>query len=53
LFPAAAQPIFAEPRAGDIYRSIGSPEKAAKVMGFQAQVSLDGGLKETVDWMRG
>jgi UDP-glucose 4-epimerase len=53
LFPNVEQPIFTEPRAGDIYRSIGSPEKAKKMMSFQTQVSLANGLKETVDWMRG
>ncbi len=52
LFPNVSQPVFAEPRAGDIYRSIGFPQKAADVMGFRAQVSLADGLKETVDWMR-
>lgn len=52
LLPNAPEPEFAAPRAGDIYRSVGSPQKAAQVMGFRAQVSLVDGLKETVDWMR-
>lgn len=52
LFPSAAEPIFAEPRPGDIYRSIGSPEKAAEKMGFRAEVSLEQGLREAVEWMR-
>jgi UDP-glucose 4-epimerase len=52
LLPSAPEPEFAAPRAGDIYRSVGSPQKAADVMGFHAQVSLVDGLKETIDWMR-
>ncbi|MCI0609857.1 MAG: SDR family NAD(P)-dependent oxidoreductase [Anaerolineae bacterium] len=52
LFPDAPQPEFAAPRAGDIYRSVGSPQKAMDIMNFRAQVSLADGLKETVDWMR-
>ncbi|HLO17606.1 MAG TPA: SDR family NAD(P)-dependent oxidoreductase [Anaerolineales bacterium] len=52
LLPNAPSHEFAAPRAGDIYRSVGSPQKAADVMGFRAQVSLVDGLKETVDWMR-
>jgi UDP-glucose 4-epimerase len=52
LFPAAAEPVFAEARAGDIYRSIGSPQKAADLMRFRAQVTLEEGLKEAVEWMR-
>ncbi len=52
LFPSAPAPIFAEPRAGDIYRSIGSPQKAADLIGFRAEVTLDQGLKEAAEWMR-
>lgn len=53
LFPNIPQPVFAEPRPGDIYRSIGNPHKAADIMDFRAQVSLADGLKEAVDAMRG
>jgi UDP-glucose 4-epimerase len=52
LFPEAPKHEFAEPRPGDIYRSVGSPQKALDEIGFKAQVSLADGLKETVDWMR-
>ena len=51
LFPDAPKPEFAAPRAGDIYRSVGSPQKALQIMDFRAQVSLAEGLKETVTWM--
>lgn len=52
LFPNAPAPEFAPPRAGDIYRSVGSPQKARDVLGFDAQVSLEDGLREVVEWMR-
>ncbi|MGZ9235278.1 MAG: SDR family NAD(P)-dependent oxidoreductase [Anaerolineales bacterium] len=52
LIPNAPPPEFTEPRAGDIYRSVGSPRKAADLIGFQAQVSLVDGLKEVIDSMR-
>jgi len=52
LVPNAPKPEFAAPRAGDIYRSVGNPQKAADIMGFRAEVSLFDGLKETLDWMR-
>jgi nucleoside-diphosphate-sugar epimerase len=52
LFSNPQAPEFAAPRPGDIYRSVGSPQKALDVMGFRAQVSLADGLKEVVDWMR-
>jgi UDP-glucose 4-epimerase len=52
LLPNAPAHVHAAPRAGDIYRSVGSPQKAANEIGFRAQVSLVDGLKEVVDWMR-
>lgn len=51
LFPNVPKPEFAAPRAGNIYRSVGSLQKAADLMDYRAQVSLAEGLKETVDWM--
>jgi nucleoside-diphosphate-sugar epimerase len=53
LFPGAPEPQFTAPRAGDIYRSVGSPQRSASVLGFKAAVSLEAGLKETMEWMRG
>ena len=52
LVPNVPPPQFAAPRAGDIYRSVGSPQKALDILGFRAEVSLLDGLKETIDWMR-
>jgi UDP-glucose 4-epimerase len=42
---------YEAPRPGDIYRSFGSADKAAKAFGFQPQTSLADGLKQTLDWM--
>ena len=52
LIPNVPPPQFVAPRAGDIYRSVGSPQKARDILGFQAEVTLAEGLKETIDWMR-
>jgi len=53
FFPNAPQHVYAEPRAGDIYRSIGSPRKAIETLGFNPQVSLVDGVKEVLEDMRG
>lgn len=53
LLPNAPTHTLAPPRAGDIYRSLGNPQKAADVMGFRAEVSLADGLNEVINWMRG
>ncbi|GAB4541698.1 MAG: SDR family oxidoreductase [Anaerolineales bacterium] len=52
IFPNAPKHIHAEPRAGDIYRSIGTPKKIMETLGFQPQVSLADGVREAVDAMR-
>src|SRR6266496_4597259 len=52
FLPSAPMHQIAPARAGDIYRSVGSPQKATNVMGFRAEVSLVDGLKEVIDWMR-
>ena len=52
LFPKTPKPIFDAPRAGDIYKSLGCPDKAEKMIDFKAQTTLTAGLKETVAWMQ-
>ena len=53
LFPNAPKHVHAEPRAGDIYRSIGTPKKIMETLGFKPQVTLADGLHEAVEEMRG
>jgi len=52
IFPNAPRHVHAEPRAGDIYRSIGSPSKAVNTLEFRPQVTLAEGVKEAVEEMR-
>jgi UDP-glucose 4-epimerase len=52
LCPGAPAPVFAPPRPGDIYKSLGSPAKAQTMLGFRAGTSLADGLKATLEWMR-
>jgi nucleoside-diphosphate-sugar epimerase len=51
IAPQPPQVRFEAPRSGDIYRSVGSPERAAASLGFRAATSLAAGLAQTVDWM--
>lgn len=53
LFPNAPAPEFAPARPGDIYRSLGNPAKAEKILGFKAQTSLEDGLRAVVEHMKG
>ncbi|NPA92527.1 MAG: SDR family oxidoreductase [Chloroflexi bacterium] len=52
LIPEAPDPVFAPPRPGDIYRSVGDPTRAKEILGFQARTSLQEGLAQVVAWMR-
>jgi nucleoside-diphosphate-sugar epimerase len=52
IFPNAPKHVHAEPRAGDIYRSIGMPNKAMSILEFRPQVTLAEGIKEAVEEMR-
>jgi nucleoside-diphosphate-sugar epimerase len=52
IFPNAPRHVHAEPRAGDIYRSIGTPKKAMDILGFKPLVTLASGVKEAVEEMR-
>jgi UDP-glucose 4-epimerase len=52
IIPGAPVAEFAPPRPGDIYRSLGNPQRAAAALGFRAQVNLDEGLAQTVAAMR-
>lgn len=43
--------IYGEERPGDIYRSVGDPRRAEKVLGFEPRVPLREGLERTLEWM--
>jgi len=52
FFPQAPAPQFAPARAGDIYRSLGSPQKARQIIGFSAQTSLAQGLQAVAEFFQ-
>jgi UDP-glucose 4-epimerase len=47
-----ADPLFVEPRAGDVRRSQADASAAARDLQFQCEISLDHGLHRTVEWLR-
>jgi nucleoside-diphosphate-sugar epimerase len=52
ISPHQPEVRFESPRPGDIYRSVGSPDRAAAEFGFRAQTSLADGLAQTIAWMK-
>ncbi len=52
LVGAKVDPIYAEPRAGDVKDSQADISKARRLLGYQPIVSLEEGLAKTVAWYR-
>jgi nucleoside-diphosphate-sugar epimerase len=52
LVGARVDPIYADPRPGDVRDSQADIEKARRLLGYEPTVSFDEGLKKTVEWYR-
>src|SRR5207302_10330564 len=52
LIGSQVQPIYKEPRAGDVRYSQADISKAKALLGCTPGVSLEDGLKRTLDWFR-
>ena len=52
LTGATVQPLYAEPRSGDVRDSQADIRLAHQVLGYEPLVSFEDGLKTTVDWYR-
>src|SRR6266550_2279327 len=52
LVGAKIEPIYADPRAGDVKDSQADISKARRILGYQPSVSFEDGLAKTVDWYR-
>jgi nucleoside-diphosphate-sugar epimerase len=52
LVGAKGEPIYADPRAGDVKDSQADITKARRVLGYQPSVSFEDGLARTVEWYR-
>lgn len=50
LFPGSPDPIMSPSRPGEILKSEGSPERAAKVLGFRAEVKLADGIRQLMEF---
>ncbi len=52
LIGAAPEPMYVEPRAGDIRSSQADVSSARRTLGFEAKVGFEEGLRLTVAWYR-
>lgn len=52
ILGATIDPVYAEPRPGDIKHSSADFSKARRVLGFEPRVSFLEGLRRTIDWYK-
>ena len=52
LTGADVEPIYAEPRQGDVRHSQADISKARRLLGYEPLVSFADGLRDTVEWYR-
>jgi nucleoside-diphosphate-sugar epimerase len=52
LVSATVEPIYADPRAGDVKDSQADISKAKALLGYQPIVTFEDGLNQTVAWYR-
>lgn len=46
------EPIYSDPRPGDVKHSVAQTDRARQYLGFEASVSLADGLSRTLAWLR-
>ncbi len=49
---AAVEPVYLEPRAGDVRDSLASLDRAHALLGYEPEVGLEEGLRRTAEWAR-
>ena len=52
IFGSTVEPIYREPRTGDVRDSQADISKAQKLLGYTPTVGLEEGLRKTVDWYK-
>ena len=50
IFGSNVEPIYKDPRTGDVRDSQADISKAEKMLGYKPIVGLEEGLRETVKW---
>lgn len=53
LLPGSPDPVFEDPRPGDIRHSAANIDRAAAALGYRPEIVLKEGLKSTIEWLKG
>src|SRR5687767_9015599 len=52
LVGARVEPVYADPRPGDVRDSQADIQKARRLLAYEPRISFDEGLRKTVEWYR-
>ncbi len=52
LTGSGLEPVYAEPRAGDVKHSQADISKAKRILGYEPSVTFEEGLRKTLEWYR-
>jgi nucleoside-diphosphate-sugar epimerase len=47
------EPVYSDPKPGDVKHSLGDINKAKKLLDYQVKTGFEEGLKITLDWYAG
>jgi len=47
------EPVYSDPKPGDVRHSLGDINKAKKLLDYQVKTGFEEGLKITLDWYAG
>ena len=50
---ASVEPLYAPPRPGDVRDSLASLDHIRERTGYEVQVGLQDGIRQTVEWLKG
>ena len=50
LLGKAVEPVYTDPRPGDVRHSLADVTAAREVIGYQPRIMFDEGLKLAIDW---
>ena len=52
VFNKHIEPIYEEPRKGDVRHSLADISRAEELLNFRPEVSFEQGIRKTIDWYR-
>ena len=53
IFGSKVEPLYQEPRKGDVRHSLADIQKGEQILNYEPNVGIESGLKRTVEYFKG